>query len=83
MKTKKLISFITTLCFAFSTLGIFTVFAEDMPLDDIIEISSLEELENFRNQVNGVQTYEGKTVVLTEDIDMSATYGENKRSGRP
>ena len=71
---KKIISLFTTLCIVFSMLGTFTVFAEETAAD-IAEISTLAELEAFRDDVNNGNTYEGKTVNLTADIDMSDKYG--------
>ena len=38
--------------------------------DNIIEISTLEKLESFRDEVNNGNTYEGKAVVLTTDMDL-------------
>lgn len=77
---KKIISLFTTLCIVFSMFGTFTVFADDT---DITEISTLAELEAFRDNVNNGDTYEGKTVKLTADIDMSGKYGEGKESWTP
>lgn len=42
---------------------------------DIVEISTLAELEAFRDDVNSGNTYSGITVKLTADIDMSGKYG--------
>ncbi len=78
---KKFISLFTTLCIVFSMLGTFTVFAEETAAD--LEISTLAELEAFRDDVNSGNTYEGKTVKLTADIDMSDKYGEGKESWTP
>ncbi len=77
---KKLISLFTTLCIVFGVFGAFTVFAEDT---DITEISTLAQLEAFRDDVNSGNTYEGKTVRLTADIDMSEKYGEGRESWTP
>lgn len=65
---KKIISLFTTLCIVLGVLGTFTVFAEETATD--LEISTLTELEAFRDDVNNGNTYEGKTVKLTADIDM-------------
>lgn len=65
----------------FGVLGTFTVFADDTAAD--LEISTLAELEEFRDDVNSGNTYEGKTVKLTADIDMSEKYGEGKESWTP
>lgn len=78
---KKFISLFTTLSIVFGVLGTFTVFADETAAD--LEISTLEELEAFRDDVNNGNTYEGKTVKLTADIDMSETYGEGKESWTP
>lgn len=40
-------------------------------------ISNLAELEAFRDSVNGGNTYEGKTVLLTADIDLPIVAMEN------
>lgn len=42
-----------------------------------LEISTLEELEAFRDSVNEGNAYKGKYILLTADIDMSAKYNEN------
>lgn len=78
---KKIISLFTTLCIVFGVLGIFTVFADGTPAD--LEIGTLAQLEAFRDDVNSGNTYEGKTVKLTADIDMSEKYGEGKESWIP
>lgn len=78
---KKIISLFTALCIVFGVLGTFTVFADDTAAD--LEISTLAELEEFRDDVNSGNTYEGKTVKLTADIDMSEKYGEGKESWTP
>lgn len=79
---KKLISLFTMLCIVFGVFGTFTVFAQDSAAD-ITEISTLAELEAFRDDVNSGNTYEGQTVKLTADIDMSEKYGEGKESWTP
>lgn len=78
---KKIISLFTTLCIVFGVLGIFTVFADGTSSD--LEIGTLAQLEAFRDDVNNGNTYEGKTVKLTADIDMSEKYGEGKESWTP
>lgn len=70
---KKFISLFTTLSIVFGVLGTFTVFADETTAD--LEISTLAQLEAFRDDVNNGNTYEGKTVKLTADIDMSEKYG--------
>ncbi len=42
--------------------------------DNIIEISSAEELANFRDDVNSGNSYEGKAVLLTSDITLSGEW---------
>lgn len=78
---KKIISLFTTLCIVLGVLGTFTVFAEETATD--LEISTLTELEAFRDDVNKGNTYEGKTVKLTADIDMSYYYGKDRLSWTP
>ena len=41
---------------------------------DVVEISTVNQLKEFRNAVNSGNTYAGKTVKLTADLDLS---GEN------
>lgn len=67
---KKIISLFTAFCIVISMLCTFTVFA-----DETTEISTIAELEAFRDSVNSGNTYEGKTVKLTADINMSEKYG--------
>ena len=50
---------------------------------DTVQISTLAGLEAFRDDVNGGNTYEGKTIELTADIDMSEKYGEGKEIWTP
>lgn len=76
---KKLISLFTAMYLILGILGTFTAFADDTSTY-ITEISTLAELEAFRNSVNAGNTYEGRTVTLTADIDMSEKYGEGKES---
>ena len=38
--------------------------------DNIIEIGTKSELENFRNDVNSGNSYEGKAILLTNSIDL-------------
>lgn len=78
---KKFISLFITISIVLGILGAFSVFAEEMAAD--LEISTLAELEAFRDAVNGGNTYEGKTVKLTADIDMSGKYGEGRESWEP
>lgn len=47
---------------------------------DTVQISTLEELEAFRDDVNGGNTYEDKTVELTADIDMSEKYSAGEEN---
>ncbi len=42
--------------------------------DNIIEISSEDELKAFRDDVNGGNSYEGKAVLLTSDITLSGNW---------
>ena len=39
---------------------------------DVIEISTVEQLKEFRDAVNGGNQYAGKTVKLTADLDLSS-----------
>ena len=42
--------------------------------DNFIDINNLEELKKFRDDVNGGNTYEGKYIVLTKDINLSENW---------
>lgn len=79
---QKIVSLFAVLSIVLGVLCTFTVFAEETA-SDIIEISTLAELEQFRDDVNRGNTYKGKTVKLTADIDMSEKYGEGKESWTP
>ena len=59
----------------FLTLLPQAVIAEDPGDTGDLTITTLEELEEFRDAVNGGDDFEGKTVVLANDIDMSEKYG--------
>ena len=41
-------------------------------------ISTVEELETFRDAVNGDEDFRGKTITLEKNIDLSEKYGEGK-----
>ena len=43
--------------------------------EDTLKISTAEELKAFADSVNGGNTYEGKTVTLANDIDLSTVCG--------
>ena len=42
--------------------------------ENIVEISTKEELEDFRDDVNSGNTYDGKVVLLTNDITLSGEW---------
>ena len=42
--------------------------------DNIVEISTAEELATFRDNVNGGNSYEGKAILLTDDITLSGNW---------
>lgn len=75
---KKFVSLCTTISIVFTMFSTFAVFADSTAAD--VEISTLAELEAFRDNVNAGNSYEGKTVKLTADIDMSEKYGEDQES---
>lgn len=78
---KRLISMLTALSIVLGMFGTFTVFADETAAD--LEISTLAELEQFRDSVNAGNSYEGKTIKLTADIEASSKYGEYKNSWTP
>ncbi len=49
----------------------------------ITEISTPEELEDFRDRVNAGISYAGVTVLLTADMDLSEKYGSGKGDWTP
>ncbi|MBQ7921885.1 MAG: hypothetical protein IJ325_04820 [Clostridia bacterium] len=64
---KRLLSFVLVLTMILSVTPVW-VFAAD---DDVVNISTLAELKEFRDKVNAGDTYSGKTVTLTADIDLN------------
>ena len=46
-------------------------------------IGSLQEFIDFRNKVNSGLTYEGETIALTQDLDLSSVCGENIGNWEP
>mgnify|MGYP004528305713 CR=1 FL=1 len=67
MKGKKLLAGILSAAMVLGTMA-FPVFADD----NVLEISTAEELKNFADDVNSGETYKGKKVQLMDDIDLSA-----------
>lgn len=63
------------------TLVPISAFAEGETAD--LEISTLADLEVFRDSVNGGETYEGKYIKLAADIDLSEKYGKDKINWTP
>ena len=73
---KKLIGLITAAALTLAVLP-------SSGADGDVTISSLTELEAFRDSVNGGDAHKGVTVRLTTDIDMSKEYGADKKSWTP
>ena len=67
MKGKKLLAGILSAAMVLGTMA-FPVFADD----NVLEISTAEELKDFADDVNSGETYKGKKVQLMDDIDLSA-----------
>ena len=67
MKGKKLLAGILSAAMVLGTMA-FPVFAED----NVLEISTAEELKNFADDVNSGNDYSGKKIQLMDDIDLSA-----------
>lgn len=80
---KKIISIFTILSVTLTMVSTFSSAAADNTMADITEISTLAELEAFRDSVNNGNTYAGKTVTLKKDIELSSKYGEYKNSWIP
>ncbi len=70
---KKKLSFVLVLALCAALLCISAWAAGETPstADDTISINSAEELENFRDAVNSGNSFEGKTVVLGDNIDLN------------
>lgn len=70
------------LIFAFALLlggfvGVQPALAWNPDSDDYV-ISTVEELEHFRNAVNDGEDFSGKTITLENNIDLSEKYGADK-----
>ncbi len=65
MKGKKLLTCILSVSMVLCTLSL-PAFA-----DEVLEISTAKQLEEFANKVNSGNTYAGKKVKLTDNIDLS------------
>ena len=57
--------------FCLSLLSIVAGMASAQSAEDVIKISTVQELKDFRDAVNKGDTYAGKTVKLTLDLDLS------------
>ena len=69
---KRILSMLTALAMLMSLVPSFTLTAG---AEDITTISGVTDLVAFRDSVNGGNTYDGKTVTLTADIDLSGVCG--------
>lgn len=67
---QKILSIFTVLAMLISLFGAVPITAS---AEDITTISTLSELEAFRDSVNSGTNYEGETVTLTSDIDLSGS----------
>ena len=54
----------------FFCLSLLTIVTGIASAQDVIEISTVEQLKEFRDNVNSGTTYKGKTVKLTADLDL-------------
>lgn len=79
---RKLISLITAVAMAMSLFGAIPITAGAETFSggtgtegDPYQIADLAAFTAFRDSVNGGNTYEGKTVTLTADIDLSSVCG--------
>ncbi len=68
---RKVISLITVVSMMFALMSLLTTTALADAAD--LEISTLAEFEAFRDDVNNGNTYEGKNIVLTADIDLGGS----------
>ena len=55
----------------FFCLSLLSIVAGMASAQDVIEISTVDQLKEFRDAVNSGNTYAGKTVKLTADLDLS------------
>ena len=84
VKRRKALSLLLTLAMILAALpaDIITVSAQEggETTADLM-IDTLEKLEQFREEVNKGEDFEGKIIQLTADIDLSEKYGAEKGAG--
>ena len=68
---KRVFAMMMALALVFSMLPVSSVFAAETDAD--LTISTVEDLKAFAAAVNGGESYQGKTVVLGNDIDLGYT----------
>ena len=56
---------------------------ENGEIEEITEIKTVEDLEKFAESVNSGNSYNGKTVTLANDLDLSDIYNESGKSWTP
>ena len=61
----------TCLALVLASTGVAVATADGIS-DDVVEISTVEQLQAFRDNVNNGNQYAGKTVRLTADLDLSS-----------
>lgn len=75
---RKILSLLTAMTMLMSLIGIAPTATN---AEDITTISTAADLVTFRDSVNGGNTYEGKFIRLTADIDLSGVCGFVDNSG--
>ena len=56
---------------------------ENGEIEEITEIKTVEDLEKFAESVNSGNSYNGKTVTLANDLDLSDIYNKSGKSWTP
>ena len=72
---KKYLGFILilALCVSLLSVGAWAAGETAPTAEDTISINSAEDLKNFRDAVNSGNNFEGKTVVLGDNIDLEGS----------
>ena len=73
---KRILTFLLTVAMLLSLLAVLPVAADGE--EDVVLISSDEEMQAFAEAVNGGNDFEGKTVKLTADVALNTTIGSTK-----
>ena len=73
MRKRLIFAFVLALCAALLCVGAWAAGETPSTAGDTCAISNAEALKNFRDEVNSGSNFEGKTVVLANDIDLGGS----------